>query len=93
MVHPVDGSRPEVEKLFDLNFDVMYLCFEYVNEDDLKNMALVCKKISQHALRYMHTHLTWVLHDNTLYAPIPEKLDQIQETVICRRQKANVFHL
>jgi hypothetical protein len=60
----------------------MYLCFEYMNEDDLKNMALVCKKISQHALRYMHMHLTWVLHDNTLYAPIPEKLSEIQETVV-----------
>ncbi|KAI5814684.1 hypothetical protein BZA77DRAFT_294804 [Pyronema omphalodes] len=45
-------------KVFNLGWDVLFLLFQYMNAVDLKNMALVCKKISQHTLRYMHMHLT-----------------------------------
>ncbi|KAI5814710.1 hypothetical protein BZA77DRAFT_294829 [Pyronema omphalodes] len=74
--------RPATNRtIFDLYYDVLYLCFQYMDADDLKNMSLVCKKISQHTLRYMYQHLTWVLRERRVPGPLPKNLTKIRETI------------
>ncbi|KAI5814677.1 hypothetical protein BZA77DRAFT_294800 [Pyronema omphalodes] len=53
----------------------------YMNAADLKNMAVVCKEISQHTLRYMHMHLTWVLREDTGAGSILETISKTEKAV------------
>ncbi|KAI5816818.1 hypothetical protein BZA77DRAFT_368249 [Pyronema omphalodes] len=44
-------------------------------------MALVCKRIAQHTLRYMYTHLTWVFREHTGSGSVAKRIPKIEETV------------
>jgi hypothetical protein len=39
--------------------DVLYEAFDYLSAKDLKNVAVSCKRLSDLALKYLHTKYVW----------------------------------